>query len=800
MKALQLASLAVFVSFFLPVSQVTAQSVVEILDSKTGGGGSFLSAPEGVAVGASGSVFIAGSASDNVFEITPTGVVREIIDASGDGAGAGLDQPTAVAVGDDGSVYVTGQRSDNVFRIDPGGSITEILDRSGDGLGNLLRGPTDLALDSSGSVVVCGIFSDNVFRVTPQGLVTEILDATGDGLGNDFGQPRSVATDDFGNVYASSTLPTSSVFRVRPSGLIQEIIDRDGDGSGNQLLRAGPLATDAVGNVFVVGLNSDNAFRITPEDTVTEIIDSTGDGVGNGLSNPNTVATDASGNVFVGGFKFVFKVAPSGAIDVVLDEAGDGLGNVISLAQDAAVSPSGRLYVSGGGGSLSDSVMEITPAGSVAEIADFRGTVAIPLLRPQALLVAGSGELYVAGSESYNVVVLEPDGSVRELIDKLGDGQGNRMERPSGLAIDGAGNVFVMAWLSNNVFRVSPSGVAVELIDSTGDGLSGLDGPRAICLDPAGNLYVAGSLSHNVFQITPQGQVTEIINSLGAGVPGSLNAPYGVAADSQGQLYVTGQFSNNVFRVDVATGVVTELATISFPNRIVADPNDNVYLSAGIGPSSLVQVFANGSTSVLAQLAEHPTGFSKGKFGSFYFAFLSSSGAAKLTPAGEVVEFIDATGDGLGNTLWRSSWVAPDGLGNVYVAGEYTDNVFRVSGSAGGAVRAGSGVNPTGFAEVTQVVIGENWETTVNLTGLGSAVSLVQVFFGGPTSLILGAGELLCMGPRLPIDIAAGAHSIAVPNDGSLIGLEACAQAATMTLSPSKIQLQNAIDLRVGSF
>ena len=42
----------------------------------------------------SGNVFVAGSLSDNVFEITPGGFITKIIDETGDGSGNNaLDQP-----------------------------------------------------------------------------------------------------------------------------------------------------------------------------------------------------------------------------------------------------------------------------------------------------------------------------------------------------------------------------------------------------------------------------------------------------------------------------------------------------------------------------------------------------------------------------------------------------------------------------------------------------------------------------------------------------------------------------------
>ena len=64
--------------------------------------------------------------------------ITQIIDATGDGHGNTLDEASGVAIDESGNAYVSGFASDNVFRITPEGIITEIIDESGDGRGNTL--------------------------------------------------------------------------------------------------------------------------------------------------------------------------------------------------------------------------------------------------------------------------------------------------------------------------------------------------------------------------------------------------------------------------------------------------------------------------------------------------------------------------------------------------------------------------------------------------------------------------------------------------------------------------------------
>ena len=104
-----------------------------------------------------------GSDCDEADKVLPA--ITQIIDATGDGAGNALDEPEGVAVDSDGNVYVAGSFSDNVFQITPGGTITEIIDATGDGAGNALSFPRGVAVDSDGNVYVTGRSTDNVFQI-----------------------------------------------------------------------------------------------------------------------------------------------------------------------------------------------------------------------------------------------------------------------------------------------------------------------------------------------------------------------------------------------------------------------------------------------------------------------------------------------------------------------------------------------------------------------------------------------------------------------------------------------------------
>ncbi len=65
--------------------------------------------------------------------------------------------------------------------------------------------------------------------------------------------------------------------------------------------------------------------------------------------------------------------------------------------------------------------------------------------------------------------------------------------------------------------------------------------------------------------------------------------------------------------------------------------------------------------------------------GNVYVAGYYSDNAFKIATDGTITEIIDAAGDGLGNTLGYPSSLAVDSEGNVYVAGGSDDNVFKIA-------------------------------------------------------------------------------------------------------------------------
>ena len=190
--------------------------ITRILDS-TGDGTHPFSQPESLAADADGNVYVAGFATNNVFQVTPTSVVKQI--ASSISADVVASEPN-------GTAYVGGKFK--VFKI-AGSTMTQLMDATGDGT-HAFNTVGGLFVTTDGTVYVTGQSSNNVFKIASTGTVSQILDATGDGAGHALTSPGGIGVDTAGNVYVTSSNDT--VFKISSgSGIVARALTSSGDGT-----------------------------------------------------------------------------------------------------------------------------------------------------------------------------------------------------------------------------------------------------------------------------------------------------------------------------------------------------------------------------------------------------------------------------------------------------------------------------------------------------------------------------------------------------------------------------------------
>ena len=468
-----------------------------------------LAMPEGLAVDASGNLYIADVANNRVRMVSAGGIISTVAGNgspgySGDGGkatGARLFGPAGVAVDSAGDLYIADASNNRLREVAAGGTINTVAGSgvggySGDGgaaTAGQFEDPCGVAVDGSGNLYVMDCGNARIRQVTAGIMTTTVGGATGDGgLGvfGFFSQPYGVARDNAGNTYVADA-GNNRVRKVAADGTVSTVA-----GTG------------------ITGYSGDGGPAANAQ-----------------LNAPQGVALDASGNLYIAdtGNLRIRKMDGSGNITTVAGSGtsgylGDGstatnaqIGSAYGLALDAA----GNLYFSDIDHHV---VRKVTAAGTIAT-------------------VAGNGTSGYSG-----------DGKAAA---------GAQLNGPRGVAVDAAGNLYIADYDNNRVRKVSAAGIVTTLAGtgtsgSTGDGgpaaIAELFNPAGVAVDASGNLYIADRGNSRIRMVSSSSVITTVAGNGnyvytgdgGLAVQAALNFPSAVAVDSAGNVAVVDQGNDAV--------------------------------------------------------------------------------------------------------------------------------------------------------------------------------------------------------------------------------------------------------------
>ena len=179
--------------------------------------------PQNLAIDGAGNLYVADGMGNVIRKVTPGGTVTTLAGsgvagvADGTGATAQFDDPTGVAVDASGNVFVADFGNDTVRKITPAGVVTTIAGTPGkagaaDGTGAAaaFSGPAGIGVDPSGNLYVADSANDTIREISPAGAVTTLAGSAGAEEGTDgpgasarFAVPGDVAIDGAGIIYVA---------------------------------------------------------------------------------------------------------------------------------------------------------------------------------------------------------------------------------------------------------------------------------------------------------------------------------------------------------------------------------------------------------------------------------------------------------------------------------------------------------------------------------------------------------------------------------------------------------------------
>lgn len=195
----------------------------------------------------------------------------------------------------------------------------------------------------------------------------------------------------------------------------------------------------------------------------------------------------------------------------------------------------------------------------------------------------GTNALYgVSGSEytpSRVLMTIDPQTAVATAIGVIGTSSN---QNASDIAFAANGSLYGWTTRGGPFMQLDAATAARTAIGSATNGTRG----NGLTFTPDGNLYLVGPTTGSVFRVdTTTGALTAVATLSGA--PSSLNVT-ALTSDANGLLYATLNGSSALVTINVSTGVVTTLGSLSFGEadalafRPVPEPSVLALLASGL--------------------------------------------------------------------------------------------------------------------------------------------------------------------------------------------------------------------------
>jgi sugar lactone lactonase YvrE len=231
--------------------------------------------PGATAVDAAGNTYVSDAGNNVIRKITPAGVVSTLAGngtpgyADGTGAIVKFNSPQGLAVDATGNIYVADRGNNVIRKITPTGTVSTYAGVTTPGLFDAAAGstaqfnaPVSVAVDASGNVYVADLKNRAIRKIAPTGAVATIAG----GLIYPFliGAPNGLAFDAAGNLYIADQ--SGRILKLVQDKILYTVAGSttpgyvNGAGAAARFNTPQSLTFDAAGNLYVADFGN-NAIR-----------------------------------------------------------------------------------------------------------------------------------------------------------------------------------------------------------------------------------------------------------------------------------------------------------------------------------------------------------------------------------------------------------------------------------------------------------------------------------------------------------------------------------------------------------
>jgi sugar lactone lactonase YvrE len=281
-------------SNFCRIRKITPTGVVSTLAGGMGtgavngtGGTATFDNPWGVAVDTSGYLLVSEAPNSDLRKITPAGVVSTLAGSGayayldGTGTGAQFHGPRGVAIDASGNLYVADSDNHRIRKVTTAGVVSTVAGTGTAGAANgtgtmaSFQNPYAVAVDATGAVYVADYSNHLIRKITPEGVVSTLAGtgtagaANGTGTNASFNYPLGLAVDASGVLYVADYL-NHLIRKITSEGVVSTLAGSGTRGSANgtgtlaSFNNPAGIALDGNGNMWVADSGNHRIRKITP--------------------------------------------------------------------------------------------------------------------------------------------------------------------------------------------------------------------------------------------------------------------------------------------------------------------------------------------------------------------------------------------------------------------------------------------------------------------------------------------------------------------------------------------------------